>query len=40
MPNELAGSLRAHLQLLVREGRVSEDAAGLRWTTTNEKGGT
>ncbi len=40
MPNELAGSLRAHLQLLVREGRASEDAAGLRWTTTNEKGGT
>jgi glyoxylase-like metal-dependent hydrolase (beta-lactamase superfamily II) len=38
MPNELAGSLRAHLQVLVRQGRAMEDASGRRWTTTNEKG--
>jgi glyoxylase-like metal-dependent hydrolase (beta-lactamase superfamily II) len=40
MPNELAGSLRAHLQVLVRQGRAMEDASGRRWTTTNEKGDT
>jgi glyoxylase-like metal-dependent hydrolase (beta-lactamase superfamily II) len=40
MPNELAGSLRAHLERMAREGIVVEDAAGLRWTSTNEKGGT
>ena len=40
MPNELAGSLRAHLQLLVREGRAIEDASHMRWTTLNEKGDT
>lgn len=39
MPNELAGSLRAHLQVLVREGRVMEDASARHWTLTNEKGG-
>ena len=32
MPNELAGTLRAHLRKLVREGRASEDASGLNWT--------
>jgi len=39
MPNELAGSLRAHLRELVRQGRAQEDPSGLRWTTVNEKGG-
>jgi glyoxylase-like metal-dependent hydrolase (beta-lactamase superfamily II) len=39
MPNELAGSLRAHLRELVREGHAEEDPSGLRWTTTNEEGG-
>jgi glyoxylase-like metal-dependent hydrolase (beta-lactamase superfamily II) len=33
MPNELAGSLRAHLRELVRQGRALEDPSGLRWTT-------
>jgi glyoxylase-like metal-dependent hydrolase (beta-lactamase superfamily II) len=32
MPNELAGSLRAHLQDFVRQGRAQEDPSGLRWT--------
>jgi glyoxylase-like metal-dependent hydrolase (beta-lactamase superfamily II) len=40
MPNELAGSLRAHLRELVRQGRAEEEPSGLRWTTANEKGGT
>ncbi len=40
MPNELAGSLRAHLRDLVRQGRAAEDPSGLRWTTVNGKGGT
>lgn len=35
MRNELAGSLRAHLRLLVREGRAREDASGLRWFSIN-----
>lgn len=35
MPNELAGSLRAHLRQLVREGRVREDASGMRWFSVN-----
>ena len=39
MPNELAGSLRAHLRELVRQGLAEEDPSGLRWTTTNEEGG-
>jgi glyoxylase-like metal-dependent hydrolase (beta-lactamase superfamily II) len=38
MPNELAGSLRAHLQLLTREGPVIEDAAARRWTTNRKDG--
>jgi glyoxylase-like metal-dependent hydrolase (beta-lactamase superfamily II) len=33
MPNELAGSLRAHLREFVRQGRAREDPSGLRWTT-------
>jgi glyoxylase-like metal-dependent hydrolase (beta-lactamase superfamily II) len=33
MPNELAGSLRAHLRELVRQGRAHEDPSGLRWMT-------
>lgn len=40
MPNELAGSLRAHLQVLVHDGRAIEDASQQRWTTPNEKGDT
>jgi glyoxylase-like metal-dependent hydrolase (beta-lactamase superfamily II) len=40
MPNELGGSLRAHLQLLVRNGEASVEADGLRWTSTTHKGGT
>ena len=40
MPNELAGSLRAHLRELVREGRAEENPSGLGWTTVNEEGGT
>ena len=39
MPNELAGSLRAHLRELVRQGRAQEDRSNLRWTTDNDKGG-
>ena len=35
MPNELAGSLRAHLQELVREGRAREDPSGLRWAAVD-----
>jgi glyoxylase-like metal-dependent hydrolase (beta-lactamase superfamily II) len=38
MPNELAGSLRAHLRQLAAEGRVREDASGRSWTAINEKG--
>ena len=38
MPNELAGTLRCHLQRLVREGQASVDEAGLRWTAIDEKG--
>lgn len=33
MPNELAGSLRAHLREFVLQGRAREDPSGLRWTT-------
>jgi glyoxylase-like metal-dependent hydrolase (beta-lactamase superfamily II) len=33
MPNELAGSLRAHLREFVRQGRAREDPSGLQWTT-------
>ncbi len=40
MPNELAGSLRAHLQQLVRDDRATEDASGHRWSSPNEKGAT
>jgi glyoxylase-like metal-dependent hydrolase (beta-lactamase superfamily II) len=40
MPNELAGSLRAHLRELVRQGRTDEDPSGLRWRTATNKGGT
>lgn len=40
MPNELAGSLRAHLRELVRQGRAQENPSGLGWTTVNEEGGT
>jgi glyoxylase-like metal-dependent hydrolase (beta-lactamase superfamily II) len=32
MPNELAGTLRAHLRKLVRHGHASEDASGLHWS--------
>lgn len=39
MPNELAGSLRAHLRDLVLQGRATEDPSRLRWTTVNGKGG-
>jgi glyoxylase-like metal-dependent hydrolase (beta-lactamase superfamily II) len=35
MPNELAGSLRAHLRELVQQGRAEEDPSGLRWTSVN-----
>jgi glyoxylase-like metal-dependent hydrolase (beta-lactamase superfamily II) len=35
MPNELAGSLRAHLRQLVQEERAEEDPSGLRWTSVN-----
>ncbi len=37
MPNELAGSLRAHLRQLVKEGRAEEDPSGLRWTTADRR---
>jgi glyoxylase-like metal-dependent hydrolase (beta-lactamase superfamily II) len=33
MPNELAGTLRAHLDRLVGQGRARQDATGLIWTT-------
>jgi hypothetical protein len=33
LPNELASSLRAHLQELVHRGRARGDPSGLRWTT-------
>lgn len=36
MPNELAGSLRAHLQELARQGRAQEDPSGLRWTRVHD----
>ncbi len=39
MPNELAGSLRAHLRELVRQGRAREDRPGLRWTSAIDNGG-
>ncbi len=39
MPNELAGSLRAHLRELVRQGYAEEDPSGLRWTTANNQEG-
>jgi glyoxylase-like metal-dependent hydrolase (beta-lactamase superfamily II) len=39
MPNELGGSLRAHLQALVADGRALEDPSGLRWSPANDKGG-
>jgi glyoxylase-like metal-dependent hydrolase (beta-lactamase superfamily II) len=35
MPNELAGSLRAHLQELERQGRAREDASGKLWSIAN-----
>ena len=35
MPNELAGSLRAHLRALVQQGRAAEDPTGLRWTAAD-----
>lgn len=34
MPNELAGSLRAHLTDLVAAGSAAVDASGLRWQAT------
>jgi glyoxylase-like metal-dependent hydrolase (beta-lactamase superfamily II) len=34
MPNELAGTMRAHLRELVAAGRAVEDPSGLRWTST------
>lgn len=40
MPNELAGTLRCHLERLVRNGEASVDEAGLRWTGIDEKGDT
>ncbi len=39
MPNELAGSLRAHLRALVQQGRATENSSELLWTTANAKGG-
>ncbi len=39
MPNELAGSLRAHLRALVRSGAAREDEAGLTWHANNAQGG-
>lgn len=39
MPNELGGSLRAHVQALVAEGRAHEDPSGLRWSSANSQGG-
>lgn len=33
MANELGGTMRAHLQALVRQGHAREDAAGMHWTT-------
>jgi hypothetical protein len=32
MPNELAGSLRAHARSLVAAGRATEAASGLHWS--------
>lgn len=40
MPNELGGSLRAHLELLVRDGEAGVDAEGLHWTRIDERGDT
>ncbi len=39
MPNELGGTLRAHLRALVEAGRAFEDADGLRWSSANHEGG-
>ena len=39
MPNELAGTMRAHLRALVQQGSAVEDRRALRWTTANENGG-
>ena len=36
MPNELAGSLRAHLRELVCLGRAREDPSGLRWEAIDD----
>jgi glyoxylase-like metal-dependent hydrolase (beta-lactamase superfamily II) len=33
MANELGGTMRAHLQALVRQDHAREDAAGTHWTT-------
>jgi len=33
MANELGGTMRAHLQALVRDGRARENAAATHWTT-------
>ncbi len=39
MPNELGGSLRAHLRALVAAGRAQEDPSGLSWSSANHQGG-
>jgi glyoxylase-like metal-dependent hydrolase (beta-lactamase superfamily II) len=39
MPNELAGSVRAHARRLVQQGRAIEDDAGMRWSIVNGKEG-
>lgn len=39
MPNELAGSLRAHLRELVDQGLAREDPSSLCWTAVNNEGG-
>ena len=39
-PNELAGTLRAHLHPRARRPRERGRRPALRWTTINEKGGT
>jgi glyoxylase-like metal-dependent hydrolase (beta-lactamase superfamily II) len=35
MPNELAGSLQAHLREFVRQGSARADPSGLRWTAAS-----
>jgi len=39
MPNELGGSLRAHLRALVAAGRAQEEPSGLSWSSANHQGG-